>query len=132
MFELQKRSGSNDRECDYWHPPHCNYFRKEMSIGQGLSVLPLTKESTYQSSTKRKRRRIRVRQRKGNGWNGEYCKSSTQGHILALKGNFRQREGRIKYSYQSLERASFRDKFPSLNEIQTGGKTAPYDIRSTE
>ena len=44
----------------------------------------------------------------------------------------------IIFSRQSLERATFRDKFPSLNVIQTGGKNGrspnapPYDQRSTE
>ena len=58
--------------------------------------------------------------------------------ILALRRKLPSDEIIIGFSHQSLERAKFRDQFPSLSAIQTGGKNgrspnAPhYDQRSTE
>ena len=58
--------------------------------------------------------------------------------ILALKRKLPSEQGRIKFSHQSLERARFRDTFPSLSVIQTGSKNGrspdapPYDPRCAE
>ena len=58
--------------------------------------------------------------------------------ILALKRKLSSEQGRIKFSHQSLERARFRDTFPSLSVIQTGSKNGrspdapPYDQRCAE
>ena len=58
--------------------------------------------------------------------------------ILALKSKLPSEEESIKFSHQILERATFRDKVPSVNVIQTGGKEGrsptapPYDQRCTE
>ena len=58
--------------------------------------------------------------------------------ILALKRKLPSEKGSIKHSSQSLERARFRDTFPSLNVIQTGSKNGrspdapPYDQRCAE
>ena len=42
--------------------------------------------------------------------------------ILAPKNETSAREESVSSSHQSLERANFRDKFPSLNVIQTSSK----------
>ena len=42
--------------------------------------------------------------------------------ILALKRNLPSEKRIMRFSHQSLERAKFRVKFPSLNVIQTGSK----------
>ena len=58
--------------------------------------------------------------------------------ILALERTFPSEERSIRFSHQSLERATFRDTSPSLNVIQTGSahrrfpNAPPYDQRFTE
>ena len=58
--------------------------------------------------------------------------------IIGLPRKLPSEKGRIKFSYQSLEGARFRDKFPPLNVIQTGNKSGrsqnapPYDQRCSE
>ena len=55
--------------------------------------------------------------------------------IIDLERKLPSEKGSIKFSNQSLERARFRDTFPSLNVIQTGSKyggspdAPPYDQR---
>ena len=56
---------------------------------------------------------------------------------MCLKVSLRQKNKSIKFSYQRLERATFRDKFPSLSVIQTGSKigrspNVPCNQRSIE
>ena len=56
--------------------------------------------------------------------------------FLRSKRSLPSLEMSMTFSRQSLERAKFRDKFPSLKVIQTGGKNGrspnepPYDQRS--
>ena len=57
--------------------------------------------------------------------------------FIGLQRKLPSEDGRIKFIYQILEGARFRDKFPSLNVIQTGSKNerspnAPHDQRCTE
>ena len=57
--------------------------------------------------------------------------------FIGLKRKLPSEKRSIKFPYQSLEGARFRDKFPSLNVIQTGSKNgrsphAPHDQRCTE
>ena len=42
--------------------------------------------------------------------------------IIEIERKLPSEQGRIKFSYQSLKRARLRDKFPSLNVIQTGSE----------
>ena len=58
--------------------------------------------------------------------------------IFAIERKLPSEQRSIKFSYHSLQRARFRDKFPFLNVIQTGSKNGrspnvpPYDQRCTE
>ena len=145
----------HDRACDCWYPPHCKYFKTEdMSNGKGLSIHTLKKEvSIYQSERKRYSKEVRIRE--SSGCNCECCKSPSEDHsklptsrmwrqstmpmesILALCRKLPSEKAGIRNPFQSLERAKFRNKFPSLNVIQTSSKNArspnapPYDRRST-
>ena len=49
--------------------------------------------------------------------------------IIELERKLPSEQGRIKFSYQSLKRARLRDKFPSLNVIQTGTTVRPKMYR---
>ena len=58
--------------------------------------------------------------------------------ILALKSKLPSDKRSIRFSHQSLKKAKFKDKFPSLNVIQTSSRKGtppnapPFDQRSTE
>ena len=67
-----------------------------------------------------------------------HSRKKNRSGILAVKRKLPSVVNSFIFSHQSLERPTFRDKFPSLNAIQTGGKSgrspfAPsYDQRCTD
>ena len=74
-FSYRRGNCSHDRECDYWHLPHCKYSKK--------NTCEMRKDLPFIHSQYKGKRKI-VRKREGNDCYCEYCKSSTRGQVMEV------------------------------------------------
>ena len=127
---------SHDRESDYWHSPHCKYFKKDES-GMGKDcpfVHPQTKERSTSYHNNPTTKKLLVQQ-----WILRITAPTRKPRrtfeqvVQSARWKLPSEKLGVRCSGQSLERAKFRDKFPSRYVIQTGTRIArhfyapPYD-----